>query len=236
MIYFLYGNPNKIFIKSNDLIDNIIKKNNEATFFKLDADNFYNFNIDELIGGRSLFTGKQIIYLKRVFENTVISDLLLKQIKEIASSENIFIITEEKLKKPIFNKIKKYSEKVQEFEIKKTTFKNEENIFDMANALGERDIKKLWTLYREKIKTVRPEEIHGIFWWQMKSILSAIKSENPTDSGLKPFVFQKASSYSKKYSETELDIKANELVNMVHESRRSGLGLDIALERFILSI
>jgi hypothetical protein len=236
MIYFLYGDPNKIFAKSNALIETLLKKNSEATFFKLDAYNFYDFNIDELIGGRSLFTGKQIIYLKRVFENGEISDSLIKKIKEISSSENIFIIAEEKLKKPIFNKIEKKSEKVQEFEIKKTTFKKEQNIFDMTNALGERDVKKLWSLYQEKIKTVRPEEIHGILWWQMKSILSASKSGNPNDSGLKPFVYQKATTYSKKYTQKELEEKSNELISMVHKYRRSGLDLSFALERFILSI
>jgi len=236
MIYFLYGDPNKIFIKSNTLIDNIIKKNPDATFFKVDQDNFYEFNIDELIGGRSLFTGKQIVYLKRVFENNIISESLIKKIKNISSSENIFIIAEEKLKKPIFNKIEKNSEKVQEFEIKKITSKKENNVFDLAQALGERDVKKLWSLYRHKIKTVRPEEIHGILWWQMKSILCTLKSENPSDSGLKPFVFQKGVSYSRKYSKKELEEKSNELVIMVHESRRGGIGLEIALERFILNI
>jgi len=236
MIYFLYGDPNKIFIKSNDLIDNIIKKNKDATFFKIDQDNFYDFNIDELTGGRSLFTGKQIVYLKRVFENNTISESLIKNIKNISSSENIFIIAEEKLKKPIFNKIEKNSEKVQEFEIKKTFSKREDNIFDLAQALGERDVKKLWSLYQYKVKTVRPEEIHGILWWQMKSILISSKTGTPSGSGLKPFVFQKAAYYSKKYSKLELEEKSNDLINMIHESRRSGLSLDISLERFILSI
>ena len=236
MIYFLYGDSNKIFVKSNDLIETIIKKNSDATFFKVNSDNFYDFNIEELIGGRSLFTGKQIIYLKRVFENIVIAESLVEKIKEISSSENIFIIAEEKLKKSIFNKIEKNSEKVQEFEIKKTILKKENNIFDLAGAFGERDVKKLWSLYQHKVKNVRPEEIHGILWWQIKSILSASKSNNPVDSGLKPFVFQKAISYSKKYSKEELEKKSNDLINMIHESRRSGLDLNIALERFILSI
>lgn len=236
MIYFLYGDSNKIFVKSNDLINTIIKKNPEATFFKIDSENFDDFNINEMISGRSLFTGKQIIYFKRVFENSTISDFLLKRIKDIANSKNIFIVAEEKLSKPIFNKIEKNSEKVQNFEKKEKILKKENNIFDMANALGNRDTKKLWIMYQEKIKTVRPEEIHGIFWWQIKSILSAIKSNSAHDSGLKPFVFQKAKTYANKYSEKELNKISNDLIHIVHESRRSGPSLELSLERFILSI
>jgi|AntRauTorckE6833_2_1112554.scaffolds.fasta_scaffold01506_3 hypothetical protein len=236
MIYFIYGDSNKIFKKTNDLIDSILSKNTEATLIKIDSDNFDNFSLDEVIGGQSLFTGKQIIYLKKLFENKQYSEILLKKIKEISESPNIFIITEEKLNKPILNKIEKFSEKVQNFESKKVAVKRDNNIFDLANALGDKDPKKIWLLYQEKIKSVRPEEIHGILWWQVKSILSAMKSSSPSDSGLKPFVFQKANTYSKKYKEEEIEKIADDLVNMVHLSRRDGISLDLALERFILGI
>ena len=236
MIYFIYGDSNKIFTKTNDLINSLISKNTDATFTKIESDNFDDFSLDEIIGGQSLFTGKQIIYLKRLFENTQSRDLLLERIKEISQSPNIFIITEEKLNKPIFNKIEKVSEKVQNFESKRVAAKKDNNIFDLANALGDRDLKKLWSLYQEKVKTVRPEEIHGILWWQVKSILSATKSENPKDSGLKPFVFQKAKNFSRKYEKDEIEKLANDLVNMVHSSRRSGIPLDLALEKVILSL
>jgi hypothetical protein len=236
MIYFIYGDSAKIFKKSNELIDSILKKNADATFSKIDSDNFNDFSLDEVIGGQSLFTGKQIIYLKKLFENSQFSDQLLKKIKEISESPNIFIITEEKLNKPVLNKIEKASEKIQNFDIKKTVFKKDNSVFDLANALGDRDTKKLWALYQEKIKTVRPEEIHGILWWQVKSILAAVKSGNAKDSGLKPFVFQKSIAFSKKYTKEELENISDQLINMVHSSRRDGISLDLALEKFILSV
>jgi len=236
MIYFLYGDPGKIFQKSKDLIDNIVKKNPEADFFKLDEDSFYNFNITELISGQSLFTGKQIIYMKRLFEKTEISKGLLGKIKEISNSDNIFIIAEEKLKKPDFNKIEKNSEKTQIFEIKKETKKPKDNIFDLANCLGDKDVKKLWSLYNEKIKTSRPEEIHGILWWQIKSMLISRKTDSAKETGLNPFVFKKTKVYNSKYSDLEIEKMSNDLISMVHDSRRSGLGLDLALEKFILKL
>lgn len=236
MIYFIYGDSAKIFKKSNEIIDSILSKNSDATFSKIDSDNFNDFSLDEFIGGQSLFTGKQIIYLKRLFENSQFADDLLGKIKEISQSPNIFIITEEKLNKPVLNKIEKVSEKVQKFDIKKVVSKKDNSVFDLANALGNRDAKKLWILYQEKIKTVRPEEIHGILWWQVKSILSVIKSGNAKDSGLKPFVHQKATGFSKKYQKEELEKIADQLINMVHNSRRDGIPLGLALEKFILSI
>lgn len=235
MIYFFYGDPNKVFVKSKQLIDSLVKRNPDATFLKIDSENFDNYDISELIGGQSLFTKKQIIYLKRLFENKNSSDELLKSIKDIKDSENIFIIAEEKLNKKDFNKIEKNSVKTQSFEIKDKAPIKDNSIFGLTDAFGNRDSKKLWVLYREKIKTNRPEEIHGILWWQIKSMLSVFKSETAQDSGLKPFVYNKNKRFNQNFTQKELETKANQLVDLLHESRRSGPELEIALEKFILN-
>ena len=236
MIYFLYGDSAKIFSKANQLIDVLIKKNPEATFLKIDQENFNQYDINELIGGQSLFIKKQIIYLKRLIEDKEAGEEFVKRIKEIKESENIFVIAEEKLNKKEFNKIEKNSEKVQIFEETKEVNKQEKNIFVLTDMLGNRDSKNLWVLYQEFIKYVRPEEIHGILWWQIKSMISVSKSKDVVESGLKPFVYNKNKRFNNNFSDQELEEKADELINMAHESRRSGLGLELALEKFILNI
>ncbi len=233
MIYLIYGDPNKTFEKANSLIGSLIKKNSDSNFVKVDSENFEKYHLDELIGGQSLFTGKQIIYLKKIFSDKIFSDNLEKRIKEISESPNIFIIVEEKLNKLILNKLEKSAEKIQHFEKKESKVKKD-NIFDLADALGNKDVQKLWLLYQEKIKKLRPEEIHGIFWWQVKNILIVKKTSKQSETGLAPFVYNKAKSFSKKYSDLEIEKMANDLINILHLSRRRGLDLNLALEKFIL--
>lgn len=235
MIYFIYGNPDKIFKKANSIVDSLLKKNSGSNLLKIDSDNFDNFNIDEMIGGQSLFTIKQIIYLKRLFEKKDVSESLLKRIKELGQSNNIFIIVEEKLDKKTFTAIEKQSEKIQSFDVKKEN-QQKENIFDLTEALGRRDPKKLWLLYQEKIRKNRPEEIHGILWWQIKTMLMVRNSKNIEETGLKPFVFKKAESFNQNYSNAEINDISDRLINILHNSRRNGLELELALEKFVLSI
>jgi hypothetical protein len=236
MIYFIYGDSKNIFTKSNQLIENLVSKNPDATFLKIDKDNFNEYNIDELIGGQSLFTKKQIVYLKRIFEDKDLSEIFLSKIKEIKNSENIFVVAEEKLNKKDFNKIEKNSEKTQIFEVKENKKEKDNSVFQLTDAFGNKDLKKLWSLYVEKVKYIRPEEIHGILWWQIKSMLSVLKSKDVKDSGLKPFVYNKNKRFNQNFTEEELEEKANQLVILLHKSRRSGLDLETALEKFILSI
>jgi DNA polymerase III delta subunit len=246
MIYFVYGNPEKIFNKTSNLIDSLLAKKPDATVFKVNSENFDCDGFGEFIGGQSLFTKKYIISLSRVFEDSDLKDFLNDRIKEISESDNIFIFTEEKLDAKTLKKIEKYSVKVQKFEskndIKKTSNgfignkSRPDNNFDLADALGERNVKKLWTLYVDRVKKVRAEELHGILWWQIKSMIIARNSSSPADSGLKPFVYSKSRRFSENFPNSDLNLIAEKLIEVVHESRRGEPGLETRLEKLILEI
>lgn len=236
MIYLIYGDSNKIFKKANFLIDFLLKKNFGSNVLKIDNDNFDQFDFNELIGGQSLFTLKQIVYLKRLFEKTDYSEKLLSILKEIAKSQNIFIIVEEKINKPILLKLEKLAEKVQKFEIGKNKIKKEKSHFDLTDAFASRNSKRAWLLYRQKILKNRPEELHGILWWQIKTMLLARKSKNAEDAKLTPFVFLKAQNFNKSYSNEELEKISDDFIDIIQKSRRGGLDLELALERLILNI
>ena len=44
----------------------------------------------------------------------------------------------------------------------------------------------------------------GIIFWQLKVMFQVLGSQNASQAGLKPFVFNKAKGYLKNYSEKEL--------------------------------
>jgi len=251
MIYFLHGDDiKKSRGKLKFLLDSLFSKKPNAGFFKLDIDNFSEAKLDEFIRSQGLFEQKYIVQLDFLFEDKEISKLLIAKLEVLQKSENIFICIEKKISKTILKKIEKYSVKIQEFSIKNNkgmVFGTENgdlayrqagfNIFDLATCFGNRNKKDLWVLYQKtKAKNIPPEEVSGIIFWQLKVMFQVLDAQNANQANLKPFVFNKAKGYLKKYSRRELGKISSNLVSIYHDSRREGLEFDLALEKFILEL
>ncbi len=249
MIYFLYGeDTNKSRGKLKSLLESLFLKKPNAGFFKLDSDSFIEIKLEEFIESQGLFEKKYIVQMDGLFEDLTISKFLLDKLEDLEKSENIFIFIETKIKSPFLKKIEKYSAKVQEFPLKKNVGRDfstnsssfnpsEFNIFDLATCFGNRNKKDLWVLYQKtKAKDIPTEEVSGILFWQLKTMFQVLKSKNVAESGLKPFVFNKARGYLRKYSKDELENMSSSLVSIYHDARRGGLEFDLALEKFILEL
>jgi hypothetical protein len=252
MIYLIHGDAKKSFKKAEQLVDSMLQKKPDATVLKLGADNWEEGMIDELIGGQSLFTKKYIVQMSRLLQKEAgdIGEVLLDRVKDIGESENIFVWIEPDIKKADLKKIEKHAEKVQEFDKPSRSGANSTdefqrakargfNMFSLADAFGERNAKKLWVLYQEALRVTGgggPEEIFGILWWQLKSIILVTKTKTAKEAGVKEFPYNKARRFSKNFSVEELDRFAAEMMRIYHEARRGGAELETRLEKFILSI
>lgn len=238
MFYVLYGTDTiKARAKLQSLLNTLHKRKPDASLIRVDDETFENYQLDELMYGQGLFENKYIVVFDKVFLNEEAKKCILENIQGIAKSSNIFIFFEEKLDKKILLKLEKYAEKVQVFilniEIKNKKF----DIFSLTDALGKRDRKHLWILYQKaKHNNISDEEIHGILFWQTKSMLLVKSAESATEAGLKPFVFQKARSFCKNYKQQELEKLSVSLVSSYHDARRGIHELPIAMEQFILNI
>ena len=171
-------------------------------------------NINEMILANSLFEPAQIYVLDSALadEGVEFYSTVLDNIKNMASSANVFIFVEEHLNKPILAKIEKVAEKVFSFEkIKK--IKERFNTFALADALGARDRKNLWVLYQKALEHEAPEAISGVLFWKLKDM---------------------ASKGNAKYKKEELNNLAVELGALLPEARRKNLDSEVALEKFIL--
>ena len=217
MIYLLYGTD---IIKSrkklHTLLDSMFAKKPDASFVRIETGEFDESRLDEFIGSQGLFTNKYIIVFDNLFADKNAKEVLLKNLKEISGSENIFIFIEEKLNKSELNKFEKYAEKIQEFggAIEK---KKKFDIFSLTDALGNRDKKSLWVLYQKaKLNNIADEQIHGILFWKIKSLILSARGGS--------------------YSQGELKKLSNSLVNLYHDTRRGVHEMDSAMERFVLGI
>ncbi len=223
MIYFYYGTDiDKARVKSHELADSLLKKKPDASYFKIDTDNFDISKIEEYIGGQGLFSNKYIVFLDRICSDKNTKELFLDKLKEIKESENIFIIFEGKLDKATATKIEKKSEKFLVFNLGEKEIKEKEdkkkqelNIFEIANALARRNKKEIWIIYRKLIDNGKvPEEIHGVLFWKIKSMILSGGTSNWKKDELMDFM--------------------DRLITIYHEARRGNGELETSLERLVL--
>jgi hypothetical protein len=253
MIFLFYGTDK---IKAREMAHKATeagkKKHEGAEFFKLSPENFSENKLDELITSQGLFYSGSIVFADSLLEVEEIGEIILSKIKEIALSPNFFVFLEEKLNKKELEKFEKYAQKIEGFKkVEKKLNKKEElalkgekiDFFEFANTLGEKNKRELWTLYQDALaEEVPSEEVHGIFFWQVKAMLSALKSKDATEAGLNPYVYTKAKAYARNYGKTteESEIKLKRmsanLFDMYHKAHRGEIDFPVALEKFILEV
>ena len=241
MIYLLYGNDTHTSRKKlHALLNSLFKKRPDAEHFHITSENISNFSVEELVSSQGLFEQKYIVVLDNLFPDKVKDkdkrSELLKLLKEMQIAEHVFIFLEGKLDKKTTTRFEKYAEKIQEFSVEEKK-KERFNTFSLTDALGKRDRKNLWTLYQKaKVENIADEEIHGILFWQIKSMLLTLQSSSAKEAGLNPFVFSKSKGFLKNYSEEEVRSLSQKLIELSHDARRGIHDFDTALERFILAL
>lgn len=241
MIYLLHGTDTiKARKKLHTLLDSMFTKKPDASYARVSVENFDESKIDEFIGSQGLFENKYIIVFDNLFADKEVKEKILKKLKEISKSQNIFIFLEEKLNKTELNRFEKYAEKIQKIDATQSlsaSGRKKFDIFSLTDAFGKRDKKQLWVLYQKaKLNNISDEEVHGILFWQVKSMILSLNAKDAKESGLNPFAFRKSLGFLKNYSESELKKFSQLLVSLYHDTRKGIHEMDIALERFIIGI
>ncbi|MEI6238009.1 MAG: hypothetical protein WCP15_00550 [bacterium] len=242
MIYLIHGTDiDASHKKVNELVDSLLKKKPDASFFKLDDESFSEGMLEEYSGGQGLFEKKYIVLLENLIGSEEWSEILLKKLDDLSKSENIFILREGKLNKKELEKVEKKAVKSQEFSLPSNGAgeieQKEFNIFPLTDALAGKRVGDLWVGYRNALSAGVPaEQIEGVLFWQIKSMLLALKCKSAEASGLKPFVFSKSFKFAKEWGETALLENLEKLMKIYHESRRDAGGLENLLERYILEL
>lgn len=238
MFYLVYGTDlEKAREKSRALFDALREKKPDASAGTMSAEEVTTDRINELTQTQGLFENKQIVLMNRTLENPESREIVANRIKEIAESPNIFIFFEGKLTKEVLKKLEKKAGKIQEYVLEDVKPAEKSSFFPLADALGARDKKKLWILLRDALdKDAAPEEIHGILFWQTKSMALAAKSKDATSAGLNPFVFGKAKRYADNWKGEELSTLLSRLVDMYHLAHRGKVDFAMELEKFALDM
>lgn len=240
MLYFFYGtDTDKSRARAKAVIGVMKQKRPDAEYFRVTAQNWDSATAEQFIEGQGLFERKFIVFFDGVFELADAKNWLTEHAQQFGKSENAFVVLEPKVDASTLKSFEKHTQETKKFDIEKTSrfAKGEFNAFALADALGEREGKRLWVLLSEAFMNgSTPEELNGILFWQVKSILVASESKTATESGLKPFVYSKSKRFALKYKHNELLNVSRELVSLYHDAHRGLRDFSSGLERFALSI
>lgn len=232
MIYAIHGNNiKKIRERVKEIVSSLLHKKPNSNYIRISSDQFTENTFDELVEAQGLFSEKMIIEMNSIISFYDDVEGLFIKMKE---SPHVFIVVEEDIEDEHIKYLKENVYKIEEHN--NTQEKKVENLFSLTDALGLKDKKKLWVEYVKAVaRNIPEEEIHGMLFWQIKSMIVSSKTSEK-ESKLNPFVYKKAKKYSSNFKEDELNKLSSSLVSIYHDSRRGIVDLNLELERWILNI
>jgi DNA polymerase III delta subunit len=240
MLYLYYGtDQEQARMRLRSAIERLRTRAPDASYARITPEEAERLDMPDLLGGQGLFYRKRIVVFDGILENTSVREVIMEQLPNMAASEHIFFILEGTLIAPTVKKLEKYAAKVQAYNpsISGQGAAKQYSPFALSDALLTRDSRALWISYcRARVAGHAPESLLGTLFWGAKTLALAARSESPEEAGLKPFVFSKAKRGLKHYRVEEVDALVKNLAILPHEARRTGEGLEYALERFVLGI
>jgi DNA polymerase III delta subunit len=233
MLHIYYGNDTvAVRKKAYDCIDDFEKKGFEVA--RIDSDTFSSGAIADAIGASSLFERQTLYVIDTPSSDSVFYEEAVERLSELGESSNTFVVIESALLAPEKKKFAKHAESIEE---SKAEASARFNTFAMAEALAKKDKKTLWILLQEaKTEGLSPEEIIGTLWWQLKALRLAQKTNSADEAGMKDFPYNKAKRALSIFKEGEPERISRDLLTVYHEGHLGLNDIDLALEKWTLTL
>ncbi len=238
MLYVIHGTDTQKGRKKLQAMVGVLQtKQPDTTLFRLSPENWNQGFLDEVLSGVNLFTPKNIIVLDSLVSNKDTVEYIEERIADFAESEHVCILFDSKINKALLTKLEKKAQKIEEHNLKTDTdtVKKAPQTFAFAEALASRNKVNSWKLFQELVADGLPaEEIHGVVWWQFKSIYVAYDAKTAGEVDMKPYTFSKCQGFKKNWKKDELNVFLDGLVDMYHKAHRGEVDFMIELERLCL--
>ncbi len=238
MIWTFVGERKEIRKDQDKLLAVLHKKQPDAEVIRMEEGVFNPTFLDEIISSQGLFSPKYILIIENPNLKDANDEMILDKLADMKASEHAFIVYVEKLLADPKKKFQKHSFEYKEYSPSLSSgVAKKENSFEMADRIGERDVVGLWQLFAKKITDeVSPEEIHGMFVWQIKGILLALKTNTAAEAGMNEYPYTKAKRYAKNFTGQELEQFLFELIQMYDRAHSGKADLKVELERWVLAL
>ncbi len=200
----------------------------------IDESTFVDGHITASIGATSLFGGVECFLLDTPSNDEAFEAEVVSNLKEMAESANVFVVLEGQLLADAKKKYAKHATTIEEYAAEK---EDRFNVFQIAEALARKDKKQMWVLLQEaRALGIRDEETIGILWWQLKSLRLAKVTKSADEAGMKEYPFKKATQALSKFKAGEVEALSQSLLELYHEGHQGKRDMDMALERWVLSV
>ena len=176
MLYFLHGqNSFLAFKKIKEIKSLFLKKNPGFLIEEIDGEEgVESEHIYGTIQNTGLFAGKKLFIFKNTLKSlSKFSNFLEENIKNLKSSENIFVFWERDIKKSddIFSLLEKNSEKVQETKLKEvpenSSSRNE--IFRVVDTIfTQKGVKNIFVLSHARTLGIVSKDLVNVIFWNLK--------------------------------------------------------------------
>lgn len=206
----------------------------DSTVTTIDTDSYQRGMLAELAGGTSLFGGTSMYVIDTPSNDEELYKELEDQLEVIAASPHHFILIEGPLLAAQKKELAKHAELLEEY---KRESDRGFNVFALADALSRKDKKLLWMLLHDALRAgLTGEELVGTLWWQLKTLRLAASTSSAGEAGMKEFPYSKAKRALGTFKEGELESLSRSLLSLYHDARLGKFELDLALERWVLSL
>lgn len=228
MIYLFSGNDaSKVRTKAFAWVAAARKKEPNLAYVRLAREELTSSSLEDMALSGGLFVSRLLVLLDDPFpatrsagdieeEESEAGNLLEEHLDRLAASDNAILILAPGLAAAKAKKIAAKAKTVYTFD--KPTTRDMTRGFNngLVNALAARSCEKLWLEVNRALRAGdAPEMLHGLLHW---------KARNLMETG------------SRLWTPEESRRLSLELIALLQESRRGGLDLSIALERFALTV
>ena len=206
----------------------------DATLTTIDAAEYQAGQVADALGATSLFGGTEWFLFDTPSSNDEFAEAVKGALKEMAESPNTFVVLEDKLLAAPKKAFAKHATEMTECAAEKT---ERFNSFALAEALAQKDKRKLWVLLQEcKLEGMREEEIIGMLWWQLKALRLAKLTGSAAEAGMKDFPYNKAKRALTAFAPGEVEQLSQSLLELYHDGHAGVRELDLALEEWMLRV
>jgi DNA polymerase III delta subunit len=233
MLHLFYGNDTiTVRKKAHDFT--AVEEKKGMKIASIETENYAEGVFTDLVGAVSLFGEKTIYVIDTPSGKTEMYDAVIENLEAFATSDNTFVIIEEALLAPQKKKFEKHAATLEEY---KSAAAERFNAFGMADSLSRKDKKTLWLQLQDaKQANLSAEEIIGTLWWQLKSLRLAKNTNSAAEAGMKDFPYNKAKRALSVFKDGELETLSGGLLTVYHDGHLGKVDIDIALERWMLTI
>lgn len=200
----------------------------------IEAETFVPGQLIEAMHSSSLFAAPYVYVLDTPSANAEYQSEVLVNVPDLAESSHRFLILENQLKAAEKKTFAKHTDSITDCS---TVLAKRPDAFAMTNSLCERNKRRLWLeLQTARSSGLRPEEIIGTLWWQLKTVRLAAVTSSASEASMKEYPYKKAKQTLRAFSLAEVENLSTTLLQVYHDGHAGVRDIDLALEEWVLTV